>query len=682
MAVQLPLPGQEPWDQDLNAAITGLDVRLVQVENSGDGDGGGGAEGRMAPLFVFTGESNSGGQAQNSQATPAEVAPRACVQIFDNIGLSSFLTLDIGTNNNLDHWGLEPTSMHGWELQLANSVEAGEWWDGTVHLVKTGQGGTKLYEWHAASTYYTKFVQRVANAQAILRSQGKVPLIFLWVSWGINDAISGTPVNTFMTQLDEMFVRMRGELGFVPIVMAKNMASSPGAVYNDALDAYAASDNMFFTVDPTGCATDDVNHWSYAGMKELSLRMQAASKNFGQHEGFIESQITMLSGGRVSEPPVITTPSIIRSPSSLSFVEGGAGASFTVKLSIQPAADVVVAVAAAGGNVNLTASSLTFTTGNWNTTQSVTATSPNDGASSGNRNSTITLSSAGVTASATVTVVVTDATPAPSAPVNSALPAITGATTLGALLTCSTGTWTQSPTSYAYQWKRGGTSIAGETAATHTIVAADQGTTLTCTVTATNANGSTAATSAGAAIPAAPSSFVLYTWQDITGLLTVDGQGWLIASPGAANPAGANAVEPVDAAQPFRIIIELPTAGMSAVVTMLDDDRSTNFVWGGQAFTTCAYYISGNVYNGTSSSDSPTWGWTPAFPLVIKMEKSGDDVIYSASTSVNGPWTQRYTHTGALTGKTTQYVRVCFASASEAQKVRVTHDSLLQRGGR
>ncbi len=33
-------------------------------------------------------------------------------------------------------------------------------------------------------------------------------------------------------------------------------------------------------------------------------------------------------------------------------------------------------------------------------------------------------------------------------------PAVTGTTVVGSTLTCSTGTWTQSPTSYAYQWQR------------------------------------------------------------------------------------------------------------------------------------------------------------------------------------------------------------------------------------
>ena len=81
-----------------------------------------------------------------------------------------------------------------------------------------------------------------------------------------------------------------------------------------------------------------------------------------------------------------------------------------------------------------------------------------------------------------------------SAPVNTILPEITGGDTIGSLLTTDDGTWTGSPTSYAYQWKRGATNI-GTNANTYTLVTADAGTNITCVVTATNAIGSTNATS-------------------------------------------------------------------------------------------------------------------------------------------------------------------------------------------
>lgn len=76
------------------------------------------------------------------------------------------------------------------------------------------------------------------------------------------------------------------------------------------------------------------------------------------------------------------------------------------------------------------------------------------------------------------------------APENTIAPAITGTPTLGQTLTCSAGTWANSPTSYARQWKRGGVNIAGATGSTYVLQAADIGSTITCLVTASNAGGS------------------------------------------------------------------------------------------------------------------------------------------------------------------------------------------------
>lgn len=83
-------------------------------------------------------------------------------------------------------------------------------------------------------------------------------------------------------------------------------------------------------------------------------------------------------------------------------------------------------------------------------------------------------------------------------PVNSVLPAITGTTTVGQTLTCSTGTWSKSP-SLAYQWMRDGVVLPGETASTHLLVAGDAGALMSCAVIATKGGTQTVATSANTA---------------------------------------------------------------------------------------------------------------------------------------------------------------------------------------
>jgi hypothetical protein len=91
-------------------------------------------------------------------------------------------------------------------------------------------------------------------------------------------------------------------------------------------------------------------------------------------------------------------------------------------------------------------------------------------------------------------------------PGNTALPTISGIPQEGQTLKASTGTWTGNPSSYAYLWSRcdaNGNScsqIGGANADTYTVAKVDVGFTLRVTVTATNKDGSTSATSA----PTAP----------------------------------------------------------------------------------------------------------------------------------------------------------------------------------
>jgi hypothetical protein len=104
------------------------------------------------------------------------------------------------------------------------------------------------------------------------------------------------------------------------------------------------------------------------------------------------------------------------------------------------------------------------------------------------------------------------ATAAAAAPANTAPPSITGTPTVGQTLTASDGTWSNNPTSFAYQWLRcngGGNScadVANGTQKTYTLVGADAGHTMRVRVTATNADGSTSTQSAQTATVAAATS--------------------------------------------------------------------------------------------------------------------------------------------------------------------------------
>jgi hypothetical protein len=86
-------------------------------------------------------------------------------------------------------------------------------------------------------------------------------------------------------------------------------------------------------------------------------------------------------------------------------------------------------------------------------------------------------------------------TSTPTAPVNVVLPVISGSPVVGNTLTATQGTWTESPTSFAFQWLANGSAISGATSSTFVATSGQVGDNLTVRVTATNSIGSAAATS-------------------------------------------------------------------------------------------------------------------------------------------------------------------------------------------
>jgi hypothetical protein len=112
---------------------------------------------------------------------------------------------------------------------------------------------------------------------------------------------------------------------------------------------------------------------------------------------------------------------------------------------------------------------------------------------------------------------------APSAPVNTAPPTITGTAQQGQALTAQNGSWTNEPTSFTYHWTRCGSAgancapVSGATAKTYALTSPDVGSTLRVSVIATNGGGkSEPAISAHSAVVSASSgvSHLEYVVQD------------------------------------------------------------------------------------------------------------------------------------------------------------------------
>jgi hypothetical protein len=112
-----------------------------------------------------------------------------------------------------------------------------------------------------------------------------------------------------------------------------------------------------------------------------------------------------------------------------------------------------------------------------------------------------------------------------AAPVNTVAPVASGYVYAGKTLSTTNGTWTSIATpTYAYQWKRNGTNVSNGTNSTYAVVTADEGQSITCSVTATNPGGSTSQVS-NTLTNWTPTSLTLTNWYDYADVPTMTYDG-------------------------------------------------------------------------------------------------------------------------------------------------------------
>ena len=122
----------------------------------------------------------------------------------------------------------------------------------------------------------------------------------------------------------------------------------------------------------------------------------------------------------------------------------------------------------------------------------------------------------------------------PEPPENTAHPVISGSTLVGSVLTVTiSGTWSNNPTSYTYQWYRGATPIPSQTTASYTTQQADVGSALTCQVVANNSGGGSAPATSNS-IVVAPPSIVAVGQGTNTFVGSSNGTTWIPSSNGNA----------------------------------------------------------------------------------------------------------------------------------------------------
>jgi hypothetical protein len=228
-------------------------------------------------LIIFWGESNSGGLAENNDATAGELAPRPRVKLWDNVNMNKYYALDIGTNNLLGHTGLEyaADTCHGWELEIANRVYAGYFGVDTIYICKGGLGGSRMSDWVANLTgHWTTFDARIDSAVKYIGT-AKPLKIYVVGSLGWNDGQSHTDSIAFYDGYFTIITRMRAVLGSdVPIYLTNIPHDNSYFSYIDRqIIAIDHAMPYVYSIPTSDAGKESALHWNYAGMKLIADRM-------------------------------------------------------------------------------------------------------------------------------------------------------------------------------------------------------------------------------------------------------------------------------------------------------------------------------------------------------------------------------------------------------------------------
>ena len=195
------------------------------------------------------------------------------------------------------------------------------------------------------------------------------------------------------------------------------------------------------------------------------------------------------------------------------------------------------------------------------------------------------------------------------APTNTALPAITGTARTGETLTTSRGSWTSSPSTYAYQWKRANTAsgtynnITSATDRTYELTDADIDKFIKVSVIATNIIGpSTAALSAATSVVVDLNDSVVPT--ATTPVSTATGFTFSISNYSSSYTYALTTTRGTVSRLSDDVTVTGLTAGESATVTI--------------AVTRSAYKPVSKTVTGSASPAVTTTTAAPALSIVIQ----------------------------------------------------------------
>ncbi len=247
--------------------------------------GGAGASYSPPNLVTIGGESTLVGFADNSDAALWELGSRPELSLWDNVGLASFITPNIGVNSCLGcNLGVTEALVHGIELALANFIRDGLWprcdSSNPLHIIKSGWGGAKIADWVLGGTRMNSLTSKYNNAVAAMGGSGNVRPLYMW-GLGINDSGNNTDVPTFKAAVAQHFVDVRALMGANTVICILQLPY-PGDNRYAAWDTanlqiaqadrtgrtvYVSSSNCDILNTDTHDVKADLLHYNYYGHK-------------------------------------------------------------------------------------------------------------------------------------------------------------------------------------------------------------------------------------------------------------------------------------------------------------------------------------------------------------------------------------------------------------------------------
>jgi Tol biopolymer transport system component/Ca2+-binding RTX toxin-like protein len=275
---------------------------------------------------------------------------------------------------------------------------------------------------------------------------------------------------------------------------------------------------------------------------------------------------------------------------------------------------------------------------------------------------------------------------------NTALPTISGPTTLGSTLTATTGTWASySALTYSYQWRRCNSvgascaAITGATNSSYALVSADVGSTMRVAVTATSADGSATAESAATAVvtggaPVNTTAPTISGSASVGSVLTSGNGIWSGTTPitftrvwqrcnssggGCANISGATGtsyvVTSTDVGSTLRIAVTATNTAGSATAS----SAATGVVTASGPVNTVAPSITGTPRVATLLS-ALRGTWTGTAPITYAYQWQRCNSSGASCTNIAGAASTSYTPTTTDLGSTLRVVVTASNSAGSA----------------